>query len=141
MVERDPQGAEEGQACAGRSHSSGGRLRRRPPYQVCTFRPPTLSHHGEAARPQAVLSAIGRGGRPSPLPRGVGPRARCVYPRQMPQPGDPYASAFVAEVDHCWRMVHDRQGQATHCREATTFTGRWYSPRDDGTYWRVWSCP
>ena len=58
----------------------------------------------------------------------------------MPAPGDPYASAFVAEVGQCWRMVHDRQGQATHCLQPTTFTGRWYSPRDDGTYWRVWAC-
>ena len=41
----------------------------------------------------------------------------------------------------CWAVVHDRQGQATHCREEPTYTGRWYSPRDDGTWWRVWSCP
>ena len=59
----------------------------------------------------------------------------------MPQPGDPYASAFVAEVGHCWRMVHGHGGQAAHCAQPTTFTGRWYSPRDDGTYWRVWACP
>jgi len=59
----------------------------------------------------------------------------------MPQPGDPYADAFVSEVGQCWRMVHDRQGQAAHCLEPTTSTGRWYSSRDDGTYWRVWSCP
>ena len=32
----------------------------------------------------------------------------------MPAPGDPYAGAFVAEVGQCWRMIHDRQGQATH---------------------------
>jgi hypothetical protein len=24
----------------------------------------------------------------------------------MPQPGDPYVSAFIAEVGRCWRMVH-----------------------------------
>lgn len=75
--------------------------------------------------------------------RGAGRRR--LVPRTvqmtMPQPGDPYAAAFVAEVDQCWRMVHDTQGQATHCREDPTYTGRWYSPRDDGTYWRVWSCP
>jgi integrase len=59
----------------------------------------------------------------------------------MPQPGDPYASAFVAEVGHCWRVVHGYTGQAAHCAQSTTFTGRWYSPRDDRTYWRVWSCP
>jgi hypothetical protein len=33
----------------------------------------------------------------------------------MPQPGDPYADAFGSEVGQCWRMIHDRQGQATHC--------------------------
>ena len=38
-------------------------------------------------------------------------------------------------------MVHDRQGQATHCREEPTYTGRWYNPRDDGNYWGVWSWP
>jgi hypothetical protein len=27
-----------------------------------------------------------------------------------------------------------------HCAQPTTFTGRWYSPRDNGTYWRVWAC-
>jgi hypothetical protein len=59
----------------------------------------------------------------------------------MPQPGDPYADAFVSEAGQCWRMVHDRHGQAAHCLEPTSSTGRWYSPRDDGTYWRVWSCP
>lgn len=58
----------------------------------------------------------------------------------MPQPGDPYASAFIAEVEKCCRVVHDYNGQAAHCAEPTIFTGRWYSPRDDGTYWRVWSC-
>ena len=41
----------------------------------------------------------------------------------MPQPGDPSANVFVAEVGQCWRMIHDRQGQATHCREAPTWTG------------------
>jgi hypothetical protein len=59
----------------------------------------------------------------------------------MPQPGDPYAQAFVAEVGHCWRVVHGNGGQAAHCAQPTTFTGRWYSPRHDGTYWRVWACP
>ena len=36
----------------------------------------------------------------------------------MPEPGDPYASAFVSEVGQCWRMIHDRQMQAAHCPEA-----------------------
>jgi integrase len=30
----------------------------------------------------------------------------------MPRPGDPYANAFIAEHMKCWRMIHDRQGQA-----------------------------
>jgi hypothetical protein len=76
------------------------------------------------------------GGRPNPFHWGIGPRAVQVYPRPVarPQPGDPNASAFVAEVGHCWRMVHGHKGQAAHCAQPTTFTGRWYSPRDDGTY-------
>jgi hypothetical protein len=56
------------------------------------------------------------------------------------QPCDPYASAFVAEAGECWRMVHDANGQATHCAQEPTHTGRWLSPRSDGTWWRVWSC-
>lgn len=47
----------------------------------------------------------------------------------MPEPGDPYASAFVCEVGQCWRMIHDRQGQATHCPEAPSWTGRWHAYR------------
>jgi hypothetical protein len=58
----------------------------------------------------------------------------------MPHPGDRHPG-FVAQVGRCWAMVHSKQLQATHCREEPTFTGRWYSPRDDGTWWRVWSCP
>jgi hypothetical protein len=46
----------------------------------------------------------------------------------MPQPGDPYAQAFISEVEKCWRMVHDRQGQAAHCHERTTWTGRLVQP-------------
>jgi hypothetical protein len=58
----------------------------------------------------------------------------------MPQPGDRYAQAFTVEPGECWAMVHDRQGQATHCSETPTLTGRWLSPRGDGRWWRVWSC-
>jgi hypothetical protein len=56
------------------------------------------------------------------------------------QPGDPYASAFVAEVGKCWRMVHDVRLQALRCPETPTWTGRWYAPSGD-RWWRVWSCP
>jgi hypothetical protein len=42
---------------------------------------------------------------------------------RMPRPGDPYAQAFIAEVDKCWRVVHGLGGQATHCAESTTFHG------------------
>jgi hypothetical protein len=58
----------------------------------------------------------------------------------MPRPGDPYASAFVAEVGQCWRMIHDRQGQATHCRDVPTWTGRWFALSGE-RWWRVWACP
>jgi hypothetical protein len=58
----------------------------------------------------------------------------------IPQPGDSYAQAFIVEAGECWRMVHDDKGQATHCAQEPTLTGRWYTPRHDGTYWRVWSC-
>jgi len=57
----------------------------------------------------------------------------------MPRPGDPYAKAFVVEPMKCWRMVHDRQGQATHCIEAPSWTGRWFAPSGE-RWWRVWAC-
>lgn len=55
------------------------------------------------------------------------------------QPGEPYANAFVAEPMQCWRMIHDHQGQATHCCQEPTWTGRWFSPSGE-RWWRVWSC-
>lgn len=58
----------------------------------------------------------------------------------MPATGDRYAQAFAVEPRQCWAIVHGHGGQATHCREEPTHTGRWYSPRDGGTSWRVWSC-
>jgi hypothetical protein len=58
----------------------------------------------------------------------------------MPQPGKRYAQAFTVEPGQCWAMLHDRQGQATHCAETPSWTGRWFSPRGD-RWWRVWSCP
>ena len=36
-------------------------------------------------------------------------------------------------------MVYDRNLQATHCAEPTTWTGRWFSPRGD-KWWLVWAC-
>ena len=57
-----------------------------------------------------------------------------------PRPGDVYANAFCAEVDRCWRFVHDTKGQATHCSDRPTHTGRWHSPAGNGEWWRVWSC-
>ena len=38
-------------------------------------------------------------------------------------------------------MAFSSQMQATHCRREPTYTGRWYSPRENGDWWRVWSCP
>ena len=57
----------------------------------------------------------------------------------MLQPGDP-CPGFMAEAGRCWRMVYDHNLQATHCREAPSWTGRWFSPRGD-RWWRVWACP
>jgi len=56
----------------------------------------------------------------------------------MPQPGDPYANAFVSEPMQCWRMIHDRQGQAAHCLETPAWSGRWFAPSGD-RWWRVWA--
>ena len=58
----------------------------------------------------------------------------------MPHPGDRHPG-FVAQAGECWALVNSKQLQATHCREEPTYTGRWYSPKDDGRWWRVWSCP
>ena len=57
----------------------------------------------------------------------------------MPRPGDRHLG-FTAQPGECRALLHSKQLQATHCREEPTYTGRWYSPQDDGTYWRVWSC-
>ena len=51
------------------------------------------------------------------------PLSRVPAVDRMPRPGDPYANAFVAEHMKCWRMVHDRQGQADHCLETPSWTG------------------
>jgi hypothetical protein len=50
----------------------------------------------------------------------------------MPRPGDPYANAYIAEHMKCWRMIHDRQGQAAHCLETPTWTGRWFARQGSG---------
>ena len=57
----------------------------------------------------------------------------------MPQPGDRHPG-FTAQPGECWALVNSQQLQATRCREEPTYTGRWYSPRNDGRWWRVWSC-
>jgi hypothetical protein len=58
----------------------------------------------------------------------------------VPQPGDRYAQAFTVGPNQCWALIHDRQGKPAHCAETPSWIGRWFSPRHDGTYWRVWSC-
>ena len=45
----------------------------------------------------------------------------------MPQPGD-VSPGFIAEAGRCWRMLYDRNLQATHCDERPGWTGRWRSP-------------
>ena len=58
----------------------------------------------------------------------------------MLQPGDRSAGFFV-EPSRCWAFVFDHNlRQSTHCREAPSHTGRWHSPKQDGTWWRVWTC-
>ena len=41
-------------------------------------------------------------------------------------------------------MLGLRPQQAATCDSlpgGADHSGRWYSPREDGTFWRVWSCP
>jgi hypothetical protein len=57
-----------------------------------------------------------------------------------PRPGD-RSPGFFIEASRCWAMTYDRNLQSTHYAEAPAFTGRWLSPRGDGQWWRVWSCP
>ena len=49
----------------------------------------------------------------------------------MPQPGD-RSPGFMAEPSRCWAMIYDRNLQATHCRDAPSWTGRWSHPRAIG---------
>jgi hypothetical protein len=58
----------------------------------------------------------------------------------MPEPGNPYANAFVVEPMKCWRVVHDDKLQAGHCPQTPSWTGRWFPPSGD-RWWRVWACP
>ena len=44
----------------------------------------------------------------------------------MPSPGD-VSPGFIAEAGRCWRMVYDRNFQATHCAEPPAWSGRWRS--------------
>jgi len=58
----------------------------------------------------------------------------------LQEPGEPYAQAFIVEPEQCWRVVRDVRSQAAICCQPTSWTSRWFSPRNDGTWWRVWSC-
>ena len=58
---------------------------------------------------------------------------------RCPAPGEP-SPGFIAEPGRCWRMVYSHQLQATHCREAPAWTGRWFSPKGD-RWFQVWACP
>ncbi len=57
----------------------------------------------------------------------------------VPRRGD-VSPSFIAEVGWCWRMLYDRDLQATHYDKRPVWTGRWRSPRDD-CWWVVWVCP
>ena len=48
-------------------------------------------------------------------------------------------NAFVAEHMKCWRVIHDRHGQAARCMETPTWTGRWFVPSGK-RWWRVRAC-
>jgi hypothetical protein len=67
-----------------------------------------------------------------PLSRGAAPRTDSGVPLvpvdRMPEPGEP-CPGFIAEPGRCWRMVYSQQLQATHCREAPEWAGRWFSPK------------
>jgi hypothetical protein len=58
----------------------------------------------------------------------------------MPQPGTatPKRSRLSRTNAGPWSTTV--RGQAPHCRQEPSYTGRWYSPRHYGTYWRVWAC-
>ena len=62
-----------------------------------------------------------------------------VYPRAhgLDAPARRPSPRLRCRAGQGWAFVHSKQLQATHCREEPTYTGRRYSPRDDGTYWRV----
>ena len=48
----------------------------------------------------------------------------------MPEPGD-RSPGFTAEPNRCWALIYSKQLQSTHCSEAPSYTGRWFSPRGD----------
>lgn len=56
----------------------------------------------------------------------------------MPLPGD-VCPGFIAEPDRCWRMVYSEQLQASHCRGAVEWHGRWSAPSGK-RWWRVAAC-
>jgi hypothetical protein len=97
---------------------------------------PPLASTGRGERRLEILAVHS-----PPLPPFSAPTTASAYPQPMamPQPGDPYANAFVAEYMGCWRVIHDRQGQATHCMETPTWTGQWFAPSGK-RWWRVWAC-
>jgi hypothetical protein len=93
---------------------------------------PSHSHH--------VLGVEVAGLTPSKTGLGREQSPSTVAPvSPMPQPGD-RSPGFMAEPSRCWAMVDDRNLQAKHCPEATSWTGRSFSPKGDRS-WRVWSCP
>ena len=83
-----------------------------------------------------VCAVIERCGCPRPV-RGDPPTKYGFPMAAMPQPGE-VCPGFIAEYDRCWRMVYSQQMQATHCRQPTTWTGRWFSPKGD-RWFRVWA--
>ncbi len=116
--------------------------------------PPLLRQVRPALRraPSQAHHATGR--RPSLAPGGFGAKVSRWWsppaPKPLHQPGAtiawslpvPATRALVSSPGPTGAggLVYSSQLQATHCREAPAWTGRWFSPRGD-RWFRVWACP
>jgi hypothetical protein len=73
--------------------------------------------------------------------RGVLSLPMWILPSVPPKPGDAYpCGPYVQEArGRCWRMVHSKQLQATHCNEPVAWTGLFTSPSGK-RQWKVRAC-
>jgi hypothetical protein len=102
--------------------------------QDCGCRP-------ELGVPWRGETAIRRGGvaDSAPCRSGLNRSAALLRIGDPNAPTDSLHPGFIAERGEWWAMVHSEQLQTT--RQEPTYTGRWYGPQDEGTYWRLRSCP